>query len=93
MNTYSRLPVVFNKASMQYLWDVEGKKYLDFIAGYGCLNVGHSNKTVIKALQKQVAALIQPSNVYYNIPQIELARKLCEIVIGGSSSVKPIPNR
>lgn len=79
MNTYSRLPVVFSKASMQYLWDVEGKKYLDFIAGYGCLNVGHSNKTVVKALQKQVSALIQPSNVYYNMPQIELARKICEI--------------
>jgi predicted acetylornithine/succinylornithine family transaminase len=79
MNTYSRLPIVFNKASLQYLWDVEGKKYLDFIAGYGCLNVGHSNKSVIKALQKQVSALIQPSNVYYNIPQIELARKICEI--------------
>jgi len=79
MNTYSRLPVVFSKASMQYLWDVEGKKYLDFIAGYGCLNVGHSNKAVVKALQKQVSALIQPSNVYYNMPQIELARKICEI--------------
>jgi len=79
MNTYSRLPVVFSKASMQYLWDVEGKKYLDFIAGYGCLNVGHSNKTVVKALQKQVSALIQPSNVYYNMPQIELARRICEI--------------
>ncbi len=79
MNTYSRLPVVFSKASMQYLWDVEGKKYLDFIAGYGCLNVGHSNKTVVKALQKQVSDLIQPSNVYYNMPQIELARKICEI--------------
>jgi len=79
MNTYSRLPVVFSKASMQYLWDVEGKKYLDFIAGYGCLNVGHSNKAIVKALQKQVSALIQPSNVYYNMPQIELARKICEI--------------
>ena len=79
MNTYSRLPVVFKKASMQYLWDVEGKKYLDFIAGYGCLNVGHSNKMLVKALRKQVSALIQPSNVYYNMPQIELARKLCEI--------------
>jgi len=79
MNTYSRLPVVFSKASMQYLWDVEGKKYLDFIAGYGCLNVGHSNKAVVKALQKQVSALIQPSNVYYNMPQIELARRICEI--------------
>ena len=79
MNTYSRLPVVFSKASMQYLWDVEGKKYLDFIAGYGCLNVGHSNKAIVKALQKQVSALIQPSNVYYNMPQIELARRICEI--------------
>jgi predicted acetylornithine/succinylornithine family transaminase len=64
---------------MQFLWDVEGNKYLDFIAGYGCLNVGHSNKSVVKALQKQVSALIQPSNVYYNIPQIELARKICEV--------------
>jgi len=78
MNTYSRLPVVFQKANMQYLWDIEGKKYLDFIAGYGCLNVGHSNKAVIKILQKQVSQLIQPSNVYYNIPQIELAKKICE---------------
>jgi predicted acetylornithine/succinylornithine family transaminase len=64
---------------MQYLWDVGGKKYLDFIAGYGCLNVGHSNKHVIKTLHKQVSQLIQPSNVYYNLPQIELARKICEI--------------
>ncbi len=79
MNTYSRLPVIFEKASMQYLWDIEGKKYLDFIAGYGCLNVGHSNKDVIKAIQKQASRIIQPSNVYYNIPQIELARKICEV--------------
>jgi len=79
MNTYSRLPVIFERASMQYLWDIEGKKYLDFIAGYGCLNVGHSNKDVIKAIQKQAARIIQPSNVYYNIPQIELARKICEV--------------
>jgi len=79
MNTYSRLPVIFERASMQYLWDIEGKKYLDFIACYGCLNVGHSNKDVIKAIQKQAARIIQPSNVYYNIPQIELARKICEV--------------
>ena len=79
MNTYSRLPVVFNKASMQYLWDIEGKKYIDYIAGYGCLNVGHSNKYIVKALQKQVSQMIQPSNVYYNLPQIELARRLCEL--------------
>lgn len=79
MNTYSRLPVIFKKASKQYLWDIEGKKYIDFIAGYGCLNVGHSNKYIVRALQKQISQIIQPSNVYYNLPQIELARRLCEL--------------
>jgi predicted acetylornithine/succinylornithine family transaminase len=79
MHTYRRLPVVFTKAKMQYLWDIEGNKYLDFIAGYGCLNVGHSNKYVIKALKEQISNIIQPSNIYYNIPQIMLAKKLCEI--------------
>jgi acetylornithine/N-succinyldiaminopimelate aminotransferase len=79
MHTYSRLPVVFKKADMQYLWDIEGRRYLDFIAGYGCLNVGHSNKYIVKALLKQIPLIIQPSNLYYNLPQIELAEKLCEI--------------
>jgi acetylornithine/N-succinyldiaminopimelate aminotransferase len=79
MNTYSRLPIVFKKAKMQYLWDFEGKKYIDFIAGYGCLNVGHSNPFVIKRIKGQINELIQPSNVYFNAPQIELAKKLCSI--------------
>jgi len=79
MPTYSRLPVVFTKAKGQYLWDANGEKYLDFIAGYGCLNVGHSNKSVISALKKQIQNIIQPSNVYYSLPQVELAKKLCEI--------------
>jgi acetylornithine/N-succinyldiaminopimelate aminotransferase len=79
MNTYSRMPVVFKKAYMQYLWDIEGKRYLDFIAGYGCLNVGHSNKYVIGALLKQIPLIIQPSNLYYNLPQVRLAEKICRI--------------
>jgi len=79
MPTYNRLPVVFVKAKMQYLWDAEGKRYLDFIAGYGCLNVGHTNKFVMSALKNQINKIIQPSNVYYNEPQVMLAKKLCEI--------------
>ena len=79
MPSYSRLPVVFTKAKMQYLWDANGDKYIDYIAGYGCLNVGHSNKLVIKSLKKQIDIIIQPSNVYYNKPQVELAKKLCKI--------------
>jgi predicted acetylornithine/succinylornithine family transaminase len=79
MPTYARLPVVFTKAKMQYLWDANGKGYLDFIAGYGCLNVGHSNPLVLAKIKKQIADIIQPSNVYFNKPQAELAKKLCEI--------------
>jgi len=79
MATYARQPVVFTKAKMQHLWDANGKCYLDFIAGYGCLNVGHSNPFVIAEIKKQAADIIQPSNVYFNKPQVELAKKLCEI--------------
>jgi len=79
MNTYSRLPVVFVKGEMQYLWDANGQKYLDFIAGYGCLNVGHSNKFVMGKLKKQIDNIIQSSNVYHNKTQVELAKKLCNI--------------
>jgi len=75
MSTYSRLPVVFVKAKMQYLWDAEGSKYLDFIAGYGCLNVGHSNKFVVNALKQQIGKIIQPSNIYFNQSQVKLAQK------------------
>jgi len=79
MNTYNRLPVVFVKGEMQYLWDANGQKYLDFIAGYGCLNVGHSNKFVMGKLKKQIDNIIQSSNVYHNKTQVELAKKLCNI--------------
>jgi len=66
MNTYTRQPVVFKKAKMQYLWDVEGNKYTDFTSGYGCLNVGHSNNEVISAIKEQVSQIIQPSNIYFS---------------------------
>ncbi len=79
MPTYSRLPAVFKKAKMQYLYDFNDKKYIDLIAGYGCLNVGHSNPDVLEALIGQVKKIIQPSNVYYSKPQVELAKKLCAI--------------
>ncbi len=84
MATYSRLPVVFVKAKMQYLWDANGERYLDFIAGYGCLNVGHSNDFVIRRLKQQIGKIIQSSNIYYNEPQVELAKKLCQITDFGN---------
>ena len=79
MNTYTRQPVVFKKANMQYMWDIEGNKYTDFTSGYGCLNIGHSNKEVVEAIKKQVSKIIQPSNIYFSQSQVALAKMLSEI--------------
>ncbi|MHB1347663.1 MAG: aspartate aminotransferase family protein [Candidatus Humimicrobiaceae bacterium] len=79
MNTYTRQPVVFKKANMQYMWDIEGNKYIDFTSGYGCLNIGHSNKEVVEAIKKQVSEIIQPSNIYFSKSQVALAKMLSEI--------------
>lgn len=79
MATYDRLPVIFIRAKNQFLWDAQNERYLDFIAGYGCLNVGHSNKYVLGRIKQQIDKIIQPSNIYFSKPQVELAKKLCSL--------------
>ncbi len=77
MKTYGRYPLVPVKGEGCYLWDVDGKRYLDFLAGVAVNNLGHCHPKVVAALQKQAAELIHCSN-YYHIPaQIELAELLC----------------
>ena len=77
MKTYGRYPLVPVRGEGCYLWDAEGKRYLDFLAGVAVNNLGHCHPKVVAALQKQAAELIHCSN-YYQIPtQIELAELLC----------------
>jgi acetylornithine/N-succinyldiaminopimelate aminotransferase len=77
MKTYGRYPLVPVKGEGCYLWDADGKRYLDFLAGVAVNNLGHCHPAVTKALTKQAAELIHCSN-YYHIPQqIELAELLC----------------
>jgi acetylornithine aminotransferase len=77
MRTYGRYPLVPVKGEGCYLWDADGKKYLDFLAGVAVNNLGHCHPAVTAALAKQAAELIHCSN-YYHIPQqIELAELLC----------------
>ena len=77
MKTYGRYPLVPVKGEGCYLWDADGKKYLDFLAGVAVNNLGHCHPAVTKALATQAAELIHCSN-YYHIPQqIELAELLC----------------
>ena len=77
MKTYGRYPIVPVRGEGSVLWDVDGKRYLDFLAGVAVNNLGHCHPRVVAALQEQAAQLIHCSN-YYHIPsQIELAEILC----------------
>lgn len=71
--TYKRSPVVFSRGKGCTLWDTEGRSYLDFVAGIAVCNLGHSHPAVSKALSKQADTLVHVSNLYYTIPQTELA--------------------
>lgn len=76
MNTYSRFPVVFVKGRGTKLYDQEGKEYIDFVAGVAVNILGHCNHQVTVAIQKQVQRLMHVSNLYYNEPQVHLAKLL-----------------
>ncbi|MBK6264120.1 aspartate aminotransferase family protein [Marivirga sp. S37H4] len=73
---YGRLPIVAEKASGMYLWDDQGNKYLDMLAGIAVCNTGHCHPKVVKAIQDQAAKLIHVSNIFYIQPQAELIKKL-----------------
>jgi acetylornithine/N-succinyldiaminopimelate aminotransferase len=61
-----------------WAWDDQGREYLDFVGGWAVNSLGHCPPVVVKALEKQAKALIQASNQFYTIPQIELAQLLIE---------------
>ncbi|MCX5881594.1 MAG: aspartate aminotransferase family protein [Deltaproteobacteria bacterium] len=71
--TYKRTPVVFSRGSGCTLWDTEGRSYLDFVAGIAVCNLGHAHPAVSKALCEQAKTLVHVSNLYYTVPQTELA--------------------
>jgi predicted acetylornithine/succinylornithine family transaminase len=76
--TYSRPPVVFTRGEGSYLFDQEGKRYLDFAAGIAVNALGHSHPGWLQALQEQSRKLTHISNLYYSEPQVDLARRLVE---------------
>ncbi len=77
MKTYGRYPIVAERGEGCRLWDVDGKVYLDFLAGVAVNNLGHCHPKVVAALQDQAARLLHCSNFYHIPRQIELADWLC----------------
>jgi acetylornithine aminotransferase len=76
MNTYSRLPVTFVKGEGVWLWDNQGKKYLDALAGIAVCSIGHCHPKLVKAISEQAKTLIHTSNLYHIDKQEKLAKKL-----------------
>lgn len=76
--TYSRVPITLVRGEGCRIWDETGKEYLDFVAGIAVCALGHSAEVVSQALAEQSRTLVHVSNLFYTLPQAELARMLVE---------------
>ena len=75
-HTYNRYQVVLDRGDGVYLYDIEGKRYLDFASGIAVFALGYHNRAYDDALKAQIDKLIHTSNYFYNVPAIEAAKKL-----------------
>jgi len=78
-NTYNPLEVVISRGEGVWVWDVEGKKYLDCLSGYSALNQGHRHPRILKALIEQAQRVTLTSRAFYNDQFPLLAKELCEL--------------
>ena len=76
LHTYNRFPIVLERGEGPYLYDTDGKKYLDFAAGIAVYALGYNDAEYNEALIAQIGKVIHTSNLYYNIPVAEAAEKL-----------------
>jgi acetylornithine/N-succinyldiaminopimelate aminotransferase len=79
LQTYNRYPVAFARGKGVFLFDLEGRRYLDFAAGLGVNAVGHAHPRIVRTIREQAVKVIHLSNLYYNEYQGLLAEKLCGI--------------
>lgn len=78
INTYARYPITLVKGEGAHVWDILGKKYLDFLSGIGCTSLGHCHPKVENAIIDQTKKILHTSNLYYSPPSIILAKWLAE---------------
>lgn len=79
LHTYNRYQVVLDRGEGVYLYDIEGKKYLDFAAGIAVFALGYCNEEYNAALKEQIDKLLHTSNYYYNVPAVEAAKHLKKV--------------
>ena len=76
--TYKRFPIVIERGQGCTVWDTKGRAYIDFVSGIAVCNLGHSHPRIADAVARQARKLVHVSNLYYTIPQTELAHALVE---------------
>lgn len=79
LHTYNRYQIILEKGEGVYLYDLKGKKYLDFCAGIAVFALGYKNEEYNQALKEQIDRLIHTSNYYYNLPAMEAAKRLTKV--------------
>jgi len=84
MHTFNRAPVCFERGEGMYLWDIDGKRYMDLLAGIAVSALGHSHPALVQAITDQVSKLIHCSNLYY----IEYQAKLAKLIVENSCADK-----
>ncbi len=77
-NTYNRFPIMLVRGKGCRVWDENGREYLDFVGGIAVCALGHSSPLVSRVLEEQSKKLVHVSNLYYTMPQVELAKRLVE---------------
>jgi len=76
--TGKRLPVILDHGEGTKVWDTDGKEYLDFVGGIAVVSLGHAHPVITDALTRQAKKLVTTSNYYYTVPQLKLAKLLCQ---------------
>jgi acetylornithine/N-succinyldiaminopimelate aminotransferase len=84
LGTYARYPVVLTRGKGVFLYDLDDRRYLDFVSGLGVNALGHAHPRIVKTIREQAGKLIHVSNLYYHEYQGELAEKLCALVAGST---------
>ena len=79
LQNYARYPLVLARGKGCYVYDTEGRRYLDFLTGIGVNALGHAHPRIVKVIREQAGLLIHASNLYYNLYQGPLAKRLVEV--------------
>ncbi|MDR1604811.1 MAG: aspartate aminotransferase family protein [Gracilibacteraceae bacterium] len=78
MRTNARLPLALCRGEGSWVWDTDGKRYLDFVTGLAVTSLGHAHPELVRVIREQAGLMLHSSNLYWNEPQVRLARALTE---------------